>query len=59
MSVTSTSRNRAFRFIILLGVISLFADMTYEGARSINGPFLDVLGASGFIVAVVAGMGNL
>lgn len=58
MSVTSTSRNRAFRFIILLGVISLFADMTYEGARSINGPFLDVLGASGFIVAVVAGMGE-
>jgi len=32
--------------------------MTYEGARSINGPFLNVLGASGFVVAVVAGMGE-
>ena len=28
----------ALRFVILLGVTSLFADMTYEGARSITGP---------------------
>jgi hypothetical protein len=27
-----------------LGTISLFADMTYEGARSITGPYLGVLG---------------
>ena len=31
-------RTRAVTFIILLGAISLFADMTYEGARSITGP---------------------
>jgi len=33
--------------------------MTYEGARSITGPFLAVLGASGAIVGVVAGFGEL
>ena len=40
------SKVTALRFVILLGVVSLFADMTYEGARSITGPFLAVLGAS-------------
>jgi hypothetical protein len=37
-------RRRAVVFIILLGTISLFADMAYEGARSINGPYLGLLG---------------
>jgi hypothetical protein len=36
----------ALQFVILLGVVSLFADMTYEGARSITGPYLSLLGAS-------------
>jgi MFS family permease len=49
----------AFRFIIFVGVVSLFADMTYEGARSISGPFLAVLGASGTVVGLVAGGGEL
>jgi hypothetical protein len=44
----------AFRFLILL---SLFADMTYEGARSITGPYLAILGASATIV--VGGLGQL
>jgi MFS family permease len=42
-----------------LGVVSLFADMTYEGARSITGPYLAVLGASGVVVGLVAGSGEL
>ena len=33
--------------------------MTYEGARSITGPFLAVLGASGTVVGLVAGGGEL
>jgi hypothetical protein len=33
--------------------------MTYEGARSINGPYLAVLGASGAIVGIVSGLGEL
>jgi len=49
----------ALRFILFLGVVSLFADMTYEGARSITGPFLAVLGASGTVVGFVAGGGEL
>jgi len=49
----------AFRFIILLGIVSLLADMTYEGARSITGPYLALLGASGTVVGIVAGLGEL
>jgi MFS family permease len=48
----------AWRFIILLGVISLFSDMTYEGARSITGPFLGSLNASATIIGIVAGLGE-
>jgi MFS family permease len=48
----------AWRFIILLGVISLFSDITYEGARSISGPFLGELKASALVVGVVAGLGE-
>lgn len=48
----------AMRLVVLLGLVSLFADMTYEGARSISGPFLAVLGASGAAVGIVAGFGE-
>ena len=48
----------AWRFIVLLGVISLFSDITYEGARSISGPFLGELKASALVVGVVAGLGE-
>jgi MFS family permease len=47
------------RFIILLGFVSLFADMTYEAARSAAGPFLAMLGASATAVGVLAGLGEL
>ena len=53
------SSNAALRFVVLIGIVSLFADMTYEGARSINGPFLAILGASGTVVGVVSGLGEL
>lgn len=46
-------------FIILIGVISLFSDMTHEGARSITGPYLATLGASATVVGFVAGFGEL
>jgi MFS family permease len=52
-------RRRALQFILLIGAVSLFADMTYEGARSISGPFLAVLGASATVVGIVAGAGEL
>lgn len=51
--------SRALNFVILLGIVSLFADMTYEGARSAVGPFLGLLGASAFAISVVSGGGEL
>jgi MFS family permease len=57
--VAAASRQSAIRFIVALGTISLFADVTYEGARSINGPFLGTLGASAAIVGIVSGAGEL
>ncbi len=50
---------RALNFVVFLGVVSLFADMTYEGARSAIGPFLGMLGASAFAIGVVSGGGEL
>lgn len=57
--MTSFNKKKAFRFIILLGLVSLFADMTYEAARSITGPYLNLLGASATTVGWVAGLGEL
>ena len=50
---------RATCFILLLGLVSLLADVTYEGARSVTGQFLETLGASGAIVGVVAGFAEM
>ena len=49
----------AFKFVLIIGIVNLFADMTYEGARSITGPFLESLGASALAVGVIAGGGEL
>jgi MFS family permease len=53
------TRQSAVRFIVALGLISLLADVTYEGARSITGPYLGTLGASAAVVGIVAGLGEL
>jgi MFS family permease len=52
-------RSSALRFIFCLGVVSLFADMTYEGARSVLGPFLQNLGANAAAVGFIAGLGEM
>ena len=52
-------KDDAMKFIILMGVVSLLADMTYEGSRSITGPYLAILGASAVTVGFVAGFGEL
>ena len=41
-----------------MGVISLCADITYEGARSITGPYLSILGASAGLVGLITGFGE-
>ncbi len=48
----------ATRLVLLFGIVSLFADMTYEGARSISGPLLATLGASATAVGFAAGFGE-
>ena len=55
----NTSKAHALKFIVLLGIVSLFADITYQGARSINGQYLALLGASATTVGIVAGFGEL
>ena len=42
-----------------LGFVSLFADMTYEGAHSVIGPLLKDLGASATQVGIIAGLGEM
>ncbi len=58
-TVSTSSRTKALRFVLLIGVVSLFADFTYEGSRSITGQFLATLGTSATVVGVVAGLGEL
>src|SRR6266446_5391745 len=52
-------RRRAIVFIVFLGVVSLFGDMTYEGARSITGPYLGMLGVTATTIGIVAGFGEM
>src|SRR3972149_10678198 len=59
MSSRDLSKSAAMKFIVLLGMVSLFADITYEGGRSITGPFFAMLGASATAVGMVAGLGEL
>ena len=58
MPSDNPSKAAAWKFILLVGVVSLFSDMTYEGARSITGPFLGSLNASATVVGIVAGLGE-
>ncbi|QLH74658.1 MAG: MFS transporter [Methanomassiliicoccales archaeon] len=53
------SKRTAFSFIIVMGIVSLLVDLVYEGARSITGPYLSMLGASAAVVGFVAGFGEL
>jgi hypothetical protein len=57
-AAAALSGSPAFRFVLTMGVVNLFADMTYEGAASINGPFLGSLGASAAAISIIAGAGE-
>jgi len=59
MNGSNKSSKAALRFILLIGVVSFFADFTYEGSRSITGPLLAVLGASATAVGIIAGLREL
>jgi MFS family permease len=51
-------KSRAIKFVLLIGVMSFFADFTYESSRGIIGPYLALLGASALTVALVTGFGE-
>jgi MFS family permease len=59
VSKTFNGSRAALAFVVLIGIVSLFADMTYEGARSILGPYMLTLGASATVVGIISGFGEL
>ena len=54
-AITASS---AFAFVLTMGVVNLFSDMTYEGGGAINGQFMATLGASAAVVSITAGLGE-
>ena len=52
-------KRAALSFIVLMGVVSLFSDMTHEGGKSILGAYLSLTGASAAAVGFVSGFGEL
>ncbi|HDQ07596.1 MAG TPA: MFS transporter, partial [Methanoculleus sp.] len=48
----------AYLLIVLFGIVAMFGDVIYEGARSVAGPYLYYLGATAFVVGLVAGVGE-
>lgn len=51
--------SQAMLFIIFFGIVSLFSDMTHEGASSIRGAYFTILGASAGAIGFVSGLGEL
>ncbi len=58
MDTANPKQLSAWRFIVWFGIVSLFADFVYEGARAVTGPFMAHLGASALLVGVVTGAGE-
>lgn len=56
--ISAALNSTAFRFVLTMGMVNLFADITYEGGGSINGPFLGTLGAGAALISIVAGLGE-
>jgi MFS family permease len=58
MEESSPEVKRAFQLIIFFGLVSLFGDILYEGARSVNGPYLKTLAANAAMVGLITGIGE-
>src|ERR1700722_18228517 len=52
------SASPALNFVLMVGVMSFFADFTYEGSRSVIGPYLGTLGAGALAISVISGLGE-
>ncbi len=57
-STPSPPVSAAFRFVLTMGLVNLFADITYEGGAALNGPFLGSLGATAAAISIIAGLGE-
>lgn len=57
-AVAPAAARSAWRAVVGFGVVSLAADMVYEGARSVTGPLLASLGATAVVVGLVTGLGE-
>lgn len=51
--------SQAMVFLILFGIVSMFSDMTHEGASSIRGAYLSIMGASAGAIGFFSGLGEL
>jgi hypothetical protein len=51
--------SKALKFVLIMGIVNLLADMTHEEARSVNGAYLQTLGASAAAMGFTAGFGEL
>lgn len=51
-------KKQALAFLLFLGIISMLSDFTHEGARSIYGTYLGLIGVSAFMVSFVSGLGE-
>jgi len=58
MNKNNSMKRNAFLFLLLLGVISLLSDFTHEGARSIYGSYLGLIGASALVISFTSGLGE-
>jgi MFS family permease len=56
---SSSLKASATRFVLTVGIMSLFADLTYEGSRSIIGPYLGLFGLGGTAISIITGVGEL
>jgi MFS family permease len=58
MSDPARLKRRALAFVLTIGALSFFADFTYEGSRSVLGPWLGMLGASALAISASTGAGE-
>lgn len=59
MNKNKKNISQAMLFIVIFGIVSLFSDMTHEGASSIRGAYFALLGASAGTIGFVSGLGEL
>lgn len=58
MDKKNSVKKAAFSFVLMMGIVSLFSDMTHEGAASIIGAYLSLAGASAAAIGFVSGLGE-